>query len=109
MSGDMVILQGTLKVDGSLELPLPVQLPPGPVEVTVRAVTTDSGQDVFTVLARIRAEQQASGHRPRSKEEIDAELRGLRDEWEEREHLIERLQADCERHRQGQSATEPPT
>jgi hypothetical protein len=35
---------------------------------------------VMEVLGRIRAEQAASGHVPRSREEIDADIAGMRQE-----------------------------
>jgi hypothetical protein len=82
MSQEVVQLRGTLKADGTLELPTKVALPPGPVEVTVRPVAAPGGEDLLSLLARIRAEQQASGHVARTREEIDEEVRQLRDEWE---------------------------
>src|SRR5947209_12884789 len=81
MSQETVVLQGTVRPDGRLELPDRVALPPGPVEVTVRALAAPAGEDLLSFLARIRAEQQARGHVPRTREEIDEEIRQLREEW----------------------------
>jgi hypothetical protein len=102
------VLRGVVGPDGTLEVPGKVQLTPGPVEVTVRAVAAASkGEDVLAVLARIRAEQEASGEVPRSVEEIDAAIQQMRDEWEEHDLAIERLQDDCAHSRQAASGTEP--
>jgi hypothetical protein len=106
MTVDTVTVQGSLRPDGTLELPSPIALPPGPVEVTVRAVAVGQGEDVLTLLARIRAEQQAAGRIPRSHEEIDADIRQMRDEWEERQLSIEQLQEECGLRRDGGSAGE---
>lgn len=104
MHQESVILRGRVLDDGSLELDSPVTLTPGPVEVVVRSLMSKpQGEDVMEVLARIRAEQAASGHVPRSAEEIDAYVRGLRDEWEERYAEIEAIQEECRRAR-----TTPP-
>jgi hypothetical protein len=108
MRSDTVVLRGTVKPDGTLELPGKVGLPAGPVEVTVKALAPAGGEDLLAVLARIRAEQQASGHVPRSREEIDAEVRRMRDEWEEHQLAIERLQEECRRHRESPGAAEGP-
>jgi hypothetical protein len=95
MSKDMIQLRGTLKADGTLELPGKVALPPGPVEVTVRPVEAPQGEDLLRLLARIRAEQQASGHVARSREEIDEEVRQMRDEWEDNQRGP--LREECQR------------
>ena len=99
MSTDIVVVQGTVNAAGMLELPTPVGLPPGTVEVIVRAVAVAQGEDILALLGRIRAEQQASGHRPRSREEIDAAVRQMRDEWEEHQLSVEGLQEGCRRDR----------
>ena len=69
--------------------------------------TPARGEDLLALLARIRAEQQERGHVPRTREEIDADVRQARDEWEEHQLGIERLQEECRRNREA-SATEPP-
>jgi hypothetical protein len=94
MRNETIVLQGTVKSDGSLEGHGKVGLPAGPVEVTVKALGAAGGEDLLSLLARIRAEQQASGHVPRSREGIDADVRQMRDEWEEHQVAIERLQEE---------------
>ncbi len=95
MSTEAVVLRGTLRPDGSLELDGKVPLPSGPVEVTVRPLAPTRGEDLPSLLARIRAEQQAAGHVPRTREQIDEEVRRLRDEWDEHQAAVERLQEEC--------------
>jgi len=101
METQSVTVQGIVLPNGSLQIVGPVQLPPGPVEITIRpAEQVEGGEDVLAVLARIRVEQNASGFVPRSAEEIDASVREMRDEWEERQVAIEMLQEECRRQRQ---------
>ncbi len=101
MFNQSILLRGTVLPDGSLQIADTVKLPPGPVEVVVRPVeAAKSGEDVLAVLARIRAEQQASGYKPRTAEEIDADIREMRDEWGERDKAIEALQEECRRLRE---------
>jgi hypothetical protein len=52
--------------------------------------------------------QKARGHIPRSKEEIDAELRALRDEAEEELLEAMRLQEECRRRREEARQEEEP-
>jgi len=101
-----VELQGTLQPDGTLVLDQKPDLPPGRVRVTVQL--SEAPADVMEVLRRIRAEQAATGHIPRSREEIDADIAAMRQEDEERMRGIERLHEDCQRTRaQGQSSGTP--
>jgi hypothetical protein len=90
-----VVIQGTVKPDGTLELSHPVNLPPGEVRVIVQAVTapSGSGDNVLAVLERIWAERRAKGMQGRSGEQIDADIQCMRDEWEDHQRELERLQA----------------
>jgi hypothetical protein len=99
MSSTPIVLKGVVKEDGTLELSEKVNLPPGPVQVTVQAAPVD---DFLARMEKIRADLQASGYVPRSKEEIDAELREMRDEWEEHQLELEALQEECRRQREQQ-------
>ena len=84
MSRESIVVPGTVKPDGTLEVTEKVGLPPGPVEVTVRSAKgAASGESVWAVLERIWAAQQARGFVPRSREEIDAELSAMRNEWDD--------------------------
>src|SRR5690242_11845037 len=99
----VVELQGTLRADGTLLLDHKPNLPPGRVRVTVQPA--EGAADVMEVLRRIRAEQAASGHVPRSREEIDADLAAMRQEDEERMQGIEQLHEECRRLRQRDGAS----
>src|SRR5690349_11449951 len=91
MTPNLTTIPGILKPDGTLELSQPIQLPPGPVEVTVK--TVEQGRpDTLSVLQRIWAERQADPRPRRTKEEIDAEVEGLRNELEEHILAAEELQ-----------------
>jgi hypothetical protein len=110
MTGESVVIRGTVLADGSLQLTDKVNLPPGPVEVVVRrAGTRQKGEGIVEVLARIRADQQARGHVPRSAEEVEASLRELRDEWDERDASIEALHEQSRRARDNPPPPEGPS
>src|SRR5436309_954128 len=93
-----VVVRGTVTADGTLELAGPVGLPPGPVEVTVTAAPAPQAESPakgwWDVLQEIRAEREARGFAFRSKDEIDADIRQMRDEWDEHQVALERLQEE---------------
>ncbi len=95
MSANVVVLEGLVNSDGTLVLDGKVDLPVGRVKVTVE-LTHDLSKDSFwQMMESIWAAQRARGHVPRTKEEIDAEIRELRDDWEERQESLERIQQEC--------------
>jgi hypothetical protein len=105
MTGESIVIRGTVREDGTLQVTDKVSLPPGPVEVVVRRVEgPPQGEGLLEVLARIRADQAARGHVPRSAEEVDASIRQMRDEWEERDDEIEAIHEESRRARE----TPPP-
>ncbi len=95
MSSTPVVIHGIVRPDGSLELDQPVALPPGEVEITVQPVAAlpqpKKKKDVLAVLERIWAEREALGLRGRTKEQIDADIQAMRDEWDERQAELERI------------------
>jgi len=99
MSAGPVVVHGRIRHDGTLELNQPVGLPPGEVQVTVEPVAggAEPKEDLLTLMKRIRDAQRARGYRPRTREEIDAELNRMRDEAEEEMLEIERIHEECER------------
>jgi hypothetical protein len=107
MTANAIEVQGTLREDGTLVLDDKPNLPPGRVKVTVEPVPDYKQTEIWQFFERIWAEQQARGHVPRTREQIDAELKGARQEDEERMQELERTHQECERLRQqrGQSAT----
>jgi hypothetical protein len=80
MATDQVVLRGTLKPDGSLELDNPPDLPAGPVEVILRSLSsaTQNGGDWWQYLQRARAELEAAGRPFRTMEDIEQERREFR-------------------------------
>ena len=91
-----IVIQCTILADGSLQMPGPVDLPPGPAEVVVRSIASpQAGDDVLDVLARIDAERgRWAGYVPRNAAEIDASLRELRQEWDTRQQTLETIQEE---------------
>lgn len=72
-----VIVHDTLRPDGTLELNQAVNLPPGPVMVSVQSVlqVVDSVRGLANVIDEIRHGQQARAFQERSTEEIEAAQR----------------------------------
>jgi hypothetical protein len=78
---------GTVRADGTLELDEKLNVPPGRVKVRVEAVPVAEAkpaEGLIEFVERVHRELAAAGHRFRTKEEIDAEIKELRNEWEER-------------------------
>jgi hypothetical protein len=103
MSHEALEVEGTVQSDGSLVLDGKLDLPAGRVRVIVQTRNEPEKVDSARFLAmmeRIWADQNARGHVPRSREEIDAEINQLRDEAEEEMQAVERLHEDCRRSRQ---------
>lgn len=97
MQAPQVIVQGTLKPDGTLELDEKPNLPPGRVQVTVASTVVSPGvkEDLWTLLERIWAERKAMGLKPRTREEIDADVQALRDELEDHAKQVEGFQEEA--------------
>jgi hypothetical protein len=91
MSTQPVILHGQIRPDGTLQVEEKVNLPPGPVSVTVQAVPAATRKRTLQVLEEIWADRDARGMVGRNKEEIDAEINAMRDEDEKRMREIERI------------------
>ena len=107
MAATAIEIQGTLQEDGTLLLDQKPDLPPGRVRVKVTIEPTPdlTQTDVWQALERIWADQRARGHIPRSVAEIDAEIADGRDD-DERSRLIEEIQEECRRQREGQRPSE---
>jgi hypothetical protein len=102
MQTTAVEIEGVVGADGALIIHEKLSLPPGPVRVTVqpRPETNSTEQSpsgmtpaeqFWAGMHAIWADLEAHGHVPRSKEEIDAEIRELRDEAEEQMKGYDRL------------------
>jgi hypothetical protein len=101
MNTSAVVVEGTVQPDGTLEVTQKVDLPAGPVHVTVQPLTERVQPDRFwTMMDSIWAAQLASGRITRTTEEIDTEIAALRNDSEEEMQAIERLQEECRRARE---------
>jgi hypothetical protein len=81
MSDRPVIVEGTLRPDGTLELDGKVDLPPGRVQVIVQPLPALPGDDPFWQrMEGIWRGQRERGHLPRSSGEVEAERRALNEE-----------------------------
>lgn len=101
MSTPVVIVEGTVKADGTLEVSEKVNLPAGKVQVTLVPLPDLPEDDPFWQLMRgIWAGQKARGHVPRSVEEVEAERRDAREETEEEIQRAIQLQEECRKARQ---------
>jgi hypothetical protein len=103
-----VEVQGTLREDGTLVLDDKPNLPPGRVKVSVEPIADYKQTEIWHFFEQLWAEQSARGHVPRTKEEIDAELKATRQEDEERMQELERIHEECQRYRQQQGRSNRP-
>ena len=98
MSHELVEVEGTLQPDGTLVLDEKPELPPGRVRVTVQSVVVFPHDDPF--WQRMQAlwdARKAQGRVPRTREEIDAQLRELDDDAEAELQALDRLREECRR------------
>jgi hypothetical protein len=100
MNTNPVVVQGVITPAGTLEVVGKVPLPAGRVQVTVQPVPELPDDDPFwRTMKAIWAGQQARGHIPRSAEEVEAERRLIREEWEVRMRQIEQIQSEAQKAR----------
>jgi hypothetical protein len=101
MSLHEVVVEGTLKPDGTLELDQKPNLAPGRVQVTMVPLTELPKDDPFWQrMQALWSGQRGRGHVARSVQEVEVERQAVREEWEERMRRIERIQAEAEEARQ---------
>jgi hypothetical protein len=107
MTPNAIEIQGTLREDGTLVLDEKPNLPPGRVKVVLQPahLHEGDGNDAIAVLDRIHNAQARRGYAPRSVEEINADLADMRDD-DERCRMIEQIQEECRREREGQQRSE---
>jgi hypothetical protein len=97
MDAQQVTVHGWISQDGRLEVAEKLNLPPGPVDITVQPAARLPRRDTFEVLQEIWAERAALGLKARSAEEIDAEINALRNDSEEEIAEVERLYQNVRR------------
>lgn len=91
MSLSEIVMKGTLKPDGTLELDGKPSLAPGRVQVIVKPlVATVPGQrGLVEVMDEIRQSQLARGYQGRTAEEMEAEEKARQEEDEAYERRCE--------------------
>jgi hypothetical protein len=95
MSLEEIIVQGTLKPDGTLELDQRPNLPPGRVSVVLRSLPQLPANDpFFAMLQEIWDARARAGLTPRSVAEVEAQRQRLRDESAEEVAEAMRLQQE---------------
>lgn len=95
MDAAEVTIDATLDANGQLQLSHPPQLPPGPVRVTIRAVSpTGPRRGLADVIREIAAGQRARGFPGRSAAELrdEDDARQAEDEERDREQDVARRQ-----------------
>jgi hypothetical protein len=97
MSSQTITVDGNIGPDGMLVVEERLQLPPGKVRVTVESVVPAKPvpRSLRDLFQEIRNEQAHGGRKGRTREEIDADVKQMRDEWEARMDEIARLQSGC--------------
>src|SRR5947209_18887653 len=92
MSSTKVEVEGMLERDGIIRLDRKPDMAVGRVRVVIERLPYDPETDPFMIaMPAIREAQRARGHVPRTKEEIDAQLREMDEADEERARSIEKL------------------
>jgi hypothetical protein len=100
MSATHVVVDGTLKPDGSLELDSKLNLPPGRVLLIVQPLAELPKDDPFwQMMERIWADRKAAELRARGTEEVEAKRREVREDVEEDIEKAGRLQEESRRQR----------
>jgi hypothetical protein len=96
-------VDGLITSDGFLHVDSRINLPPGPVHVTIEKPEQPAGrEDTWSVLQAIWAARKERGTVARTKEEIDAEIDEMRDADEEPMREIERLHEEAYQQRERQ-------
>jgi hypothetical protein len=101
MTTAVIVVEGRVQSDGTLEVTQKVNLPAGPVQVTVQRVDEPVQSERFwNMMESIWADQDASGRPRRSLEDISTEIDALHKESEDEMQAVERLQEECRRARE---------
>jgi hypothetical protein len=101
MNPSEIEILGTLQADGTLVLDEKPNLPPGRMRVVLYPIISLPTDDPFwQAMQAIWDAQKRAGVVPRTREEIDAQLREMDEESEEEMREIERLHEGCQRERE---------
>jgi hypothetical protein len=109
MSVPVVVIEGTVKPDGTLEVADKLPIPAGRVRVTVQPLAEPAQPERFwKMMESIWSDLQARGRPSRSREQIDADIQAGRDEAEEEMQVVDRLhEASRQPREQARGETEP--
>src|SRR5579875_3488533 len=93
MSLSEIVVEGTLKPDGTLELDQKPNLSPGRVQVIVKSLASSPNgrRGLVEVMDEIRQSQRARGYQGRSQQEMQAEEKVRQEENEDYERRCEQL------------------
>ena len=91
MSLAEIVVEGTLKPDGTLELDQKPSLSPGRVKVILQPAQAGAPpkRGLVAVIDEIRRGQQTRGFQGRTAQEIEAGLRDGEDEYEQRMQALQ--------------------
>jgi hypothetical protein len=99
MTPATIEIQGTLQPDGTLVLDEKPALPPGRVRIVLESQV--SAADRFLAFVEgIRKRHESSGYVPPSAQEIDADLKAERQEWEDHQLALEHIQEESRKARE---------
>jgi hypothetical protein len=92
MSQSEVVVEGTLKPDGELELDQKPMLSPGRVQVTLKPLMLScAGRGLVEVMDEVRQSQRARGYQGRTLQEMQAEEKARQEEDEAYDDRCEQL------------------
>jgi hypothetical protein len=77
------VVTGSLSDSRTVRLDEPIPVPSGKVRVIVEVAEIVPKMSHEEFLAWLRERQEARGHVPRTREEVDASLRADRDSWDD--------------------------
>ena len=98
MSATHVVVEGTLRADGSLELDGKLNLPPGRVQLIVQPLPELPKDDPFWQMMRqIWAARTVAELAPRGTEDVEGQRRSLREEVDEEIDKARGLQEESAR------------
>jgi hypothetical protein len=87
-----VIVQGTLKPDGTLELDEKLNLPPGRVTLVLRQESEPPTQEGWwPYMQRVRVEREAAGYHFLDEAEMAAHIQWLREDEERMDRIYREL------------------
>jgi len=99
MSLNEVVVQGTLKPDGTVELDQKPDLPPGRITVVLRQEQALPAQEGWwPYLQRVRSAREATGYHFMNEAEMETHLQWLRDD----EDRIERTHREMDQEKRRQ-------